>query len=126
ASAVGSSSDSASFEEFELASRCLVSTAAYSTEGRSLLVRWLPRLQIGTGLRFQRPQRTSFAGDAENADALAAVLPEIVRRDLAEQLVELYLRHDAWGHAALDALLDLTASGIAEQQIGRWLERHGQ
>ena len=118
--------ESTSLEDFELASRSLLSAGGFSTEGRTLLVKWLPRLR-DAGHVLYLPDRADFAGEAENAAALADALEKLLPdagqgvRAVANRLVEFYFRERAWKRSALDGVLRIARLAPGSGLFTNWL-----
>lgn len=123
--------ESTSPQEFRAASECLLSSACFSSEGRALLARWLPRLTGVPRPPLPHPRSTDFDGEAENAAVLAQSIASFtpatgeLARTAARSLVELYVEHKAWKRAALDAVLTIARHGYLDLEIALWLERNG-
>ncbi|MBI5853482.1 MAG: HEAT repeat domain-containing protein [Planctomycetes bacterium] len=118
--------ESTSPEDFKLATLCLLFAGGFSTEGRTLLVKWLPRLRDASGTIYL-PGRADFAGESENAVALADTLEKLPVdagqgvRVVASQLVEFYYRERAWRRPALDGVLRIARLVTSSSQFTQWL-----
>lgn len=123
--------ESTSPEDFKLATRCLLYAGAFSTEGRTLLVKWLPRLRDADA-GFQLPGRADFAGETENAEALADALEKLLPdagqgvRAVANRLVEFYFRERAWRRPALDGVLRIARLASSSGHLTNWLVQNAR